>query len=247
VTVVLALSCVEGVLIATDSQATEADQTRFAVPKVFRLTDSIIWAGSGLSSAILDLKASFDAAKNHFESAVNIDVPLRKYAKTVLLKHYDGYVMVPGKQNMPPSTSLVMAGVSGPDNRPWIAEVSDQCIVSDYSQRGIHAIGSGSSMAQMAAALTAHYDLLGKPLEYAKLVAYRSLNAVIETSAYGVGHPIQMMTVTAKGCETISDDELRALRDRVGGWQQMEVEVLETLMSGESPSPPAGLPEEMDS
>lgn len=233
-TVILALSCADGVVLAADSQATESDMTRFEVDKIFELTERIIWAGSGSSAIISELNAEFIKNKSHFESAVKFGVPLAKYARPVLDKHYSSWIAVPGKNNIPPSTSLIACGVRS-DGTPWIMELSDNCQVTDYSDRGFHAIGSGSTMAQVAAALSSHYDLPGKPIPFGQLVAYRSLNAVIETSAYGVGHPIKIWTVTAEGIAQVSADEIRALSDRVGGWQQMEVETLEQLMAADGP------------
>jgi len=243
-TVVLAVACAEGVVMASDTQATEGgDNTRFQVPKIFELSDRAVWAGSGHVGIIQDLRTRYGLERNRFNTAISVDSPLRSIAKSVFDPHYKDYVETPaGVPPINPGAIVLAAGV-GRDDKPWIWEVSQNCTTCSYSERGFHAIGSGSAMAQMANALTSHFDLLGKPLPFAELVAYRTIDAVIETSAYGVGGPIDLWVVTAAGCAQRSESELKAIRDQVNVWRETERETLEELMSGAGATePPADMP-----
>jgi len=240
-TVILALACADGVVLASDSQATESSNTRFDVPKVFQLTDRLIWAASGTVAIIQDIKTTLDGCKAQMEKAANIQIEFRQRLNPVFKRHYAQWVPVPGMSNTPPATSMIACGLDAQD-KPWIVEVDYNCVVSDYSDRGFHTIGSGAAMAQMAGALTTHFDLPGKPVQYGQLVAYRSLNAVIRTSAFGVGGAIQMWTVTASGVSAIGDDERRHFDGLIGGWEQMETETLEALLAEQ---PTSGEPADM--
>jgi hypothetical protein len=63
-------------------------------------------------------------------------------------------------------------------------------------------------------------------------VAYRSLDAIIRRSAFGVGGDIQIWVVDSDGQRQLDVTELLALRDRVEIWRSAEIEALEELMAG---------------
>ena len=54
---------------------------------------------------------------------------------------------------------------------------------------GYYAIGSGAGFAQMSMALMAHFDITHRGLDAAKLVAYRALDAVINSRTRGWDTP----------------------------------------------------------
>lgn len=68
------------------------------------------------------------------------------------------------------------------------------------------------------------------------------INAAIDTSAFGVGHPIQMWYVDEGGIHEVSDDDLKVIRDSVGAWQSQEEEELLEQILGTKPPDPAPLP-----
>jgi proteasome beta subunit len=118
------------------------------------------------------------------------------------------------------------------DGSPWIHEIDHQCNITDYEERGFHAIGSGAPFAQLANALVAHFEVRQRPVEHGKLVAHRVMDIAISTSAYGIGAPIQMWQITGDQVSRMSDEELDAIRDSVGAWQEVEKAALDKHMSG---------------
>ena len=92
------------------------------------------------------------------------------------------------------------------------------------------AIGSGGAFAQVALASVAHLNTYELDLERLKMVAYKAIYDVIVTSAWGVGWPIQMYTVTpAGGAVFLSVQEIEGVRDGVYGWMEVQRSVLGTL------------------
>jgi hypothetical protein len=162
----------------------------------------------------------------------------------VLQTHYDRYLQPPGVNPNPPLTDTVCCGLDS-DGKPWIIETDRTCTVTHYTERGLHTVGSGAGFAQLASALLSHFHLSEQPLSYGKVVAWRTLNAVIETSAALVGHPIQMWAVTSGGVEQINKDELREIELFVGGWQLTELDTLSQLMDSDEVVPEAPLPPEL--
>jgi proteasome beta subunit len=61
VTVVLAVRCSDGLVIASDSQITEGDRdVSYPAQKLHPLGDHAAWGGSGARSVLLDLETEFD-------------------------------------------------------------------------------------------------------------------------------------------------------------------------------------------
>jgi proteasome beta subunit len=233
VTIVVALACVDGVILASDSQGTEGDNSRRTVQKVFPLTDTSLWAASGSGAIIQDIAESIQTS-TQLASSPRPENSLLSLVKPVLKRHYDNFLPAPGAPPVSPMTDVLSCGMR--DGKPWIYEIDRNCVLTCYTNPGFHTIGSAALMAQLASELMAHFELPGKPLPYGLLVAYRSLDAIIRRSAFGVGGDIQMWVVDATGQRRLDANELRALRDRVEIWRSAEIETLEELMAG-APAP----------
>lgn len=237
-TVVIAIRCSDALVMASDSQATEAhpnvhQRVRRETDKVFPLGGRVLWGASGMGSVIEELGEALPGHERSIERSTNIPSTVKRPVKTVLKNHYDGFVRVPevplSEQSLPVA-SVLFAGYDGNDD-PYIVEVDHNCNASRYEDEGFHAIGSGASFAQMSNALLAHFEVAQRPLAHGLLVAYRVLDAVINTSAYGVGGPIQLWQLTREsGAEHIRDEELSQIQAQVGGWQTLERESLERYL-----------------
>lgn len=243
-TLVIALLCQDGVILASDSQSTEmTGAVRFDVPKVFPLTSRALWGGSGMVQVIRDIGIALDKARPALEAGVpEIGQALAELVGPELVRHYNNYVQVPMTNPNPPRTSLLACGFSH-QTGGWIVEVDENNAYSHYGDRGFHAIGSAAGFAQLANALMAHFQVKDKPLNLGKLVAYRAMDTAINTSAYGVGPPIQMWTVEAAGVHQLSADELAELRASVGGWMALESATLSDFLKEPEPVPETPMPE----
>jgi proteasome beta subunit len=256
-TLVIALVCRDGVILASDSQATEATgAVRRSDKKVFELTDRALWGASGMGQVIRDIGTALAPVRPTLEAAgPNLGQMLSIVIKPQLTKHYSNYVHVPMTNPNPPQTLVLACGFS-PETGGWIVEVDQNCQYSYYTDNGFHAIGSAAGFAQLANALMAHFHPMDKPLGHGKLIAYRAVDAAIKTSAYNVGPPIQMSVVDATGVHELSVDELKALENSVGGWVELESETLndylrEPLLDAqpalpEPIAPEPAMPEEME-
>jgi proteasome beta subunit len=244
VTIVIALRCADGVIMASDSQGTEASgNVRFPVEKVFQLHSRAVAGGSGAHQVIADIRTDLTSLSTVLETSTDLDQSLMGRIRPILHKHYSAHIDPPNQQPTSPATSILTCGLDGQGN-PWIIEIDHSCTCTHYEQRGFHAIGSGAGFAQVANLLMAHFQAKDRPIEHGKLIAYRTVNSVIEASAFGVGGPVQMWTVDAGGVHQLSDDELVAIKDSVGGWEELERAALdEHVQGGAAPGEPAMPPE----
>lgn len=217
--------------MAADSQGTEGSgnpftQVRKEVPKIFRLTSRAVWGGAGSGQVIQDLNKEVATLESALEASPDMRTSMMSIVKPTLSRHYNDYLQPPrGVQSSAPVSTFLSCGID-PKGEPWILEIEYNCQATHYEELGFHAIGSGAPFAQLANALLSHFEVRDRPLEHGKLVAHRVMDIAINTSAYGIGGPIQMWTVDSAGVHQLSSDELAAVRTGVGLWQSLEAETL---------------------
>jgi 20S proteasome alpha/beta subunit len=248
-TIVIAACYRDGVMMASDSQSTEeTGGIRYDVPKVFQLTDRAMWGGSGSGQIIREVRQVLEANRAALEATDTPGQVLVGLVRPVLALHYQNFMQVPALVPASPATSILAAGWTT-NNEPWIVEVDPRCQYTHYEDgRGFHAIGSGAGFGQLAHSLLAHFEVAEHGLEYGRMVVFRAIAAAIETSASGVGGPVQLWIADRDGVRKIENGERDELAASVGGWQEAERNTLEELLSvqeqepsempSETPAPP---------
>jgi 20S proteasome alpha/beta subunit len=246
-TIVIALRCSDGVVMASDSQATEPNAgIRFDTQKIFQLGSRAVWGGTGESQTINEIDRVLQAVRGVVEGGADLIELLPRVIRPVLQRRYGDFIQVPGLPMASPATGTLACGYGSAEGG-WIVEVDPRCISCDYGDRGFHAVGSAAGFALLGNALLGHFRPAERPLSQGRLIAYRVINAAIETSASGVGGPIQMWYVDADGVHQVGENNLAEIKNLVGGWQVEEGKVLDRIF-GSEPSPaepePAPLPPE---
>jgi proteasome beta subunit len=240
-TIVIALSCSDGVVMASDSQASDPNSgVRFDTQKVFPLTDRAVWGGSGESQTITYIDRVLQAYRSQIEASADLVADLPLMIKPVLAQRYANFIQAPNTQLTTPATTTLACGYDSARGG-WIIEVDHNCISCDYGSRGFHAVGSAAGFANIGNALLAHFRPAHRPLSQGKLIAYRVIDAAIQTAMQGVGGDIQMWYVDAKGVQQADPDEISEIRGFVGAWQEEEAELLSAL-AGTGEGEPVPLP-----
>jgi proteasome beta subunit len=235
-TLVLAVRCAEGVVLGADSQSTDISggnivfSTRKTVQKLKRLTDHIAWGATGNEG----LTQRFEYSLRGLDPAPlggsiedirgTLAESQRSLQRTAIGEVVQG---LPASQVF--TVSPLFAGYT--DGRPWILEVTaggEDTVYDDY-----YAVGSGGPFAQAAMVSVAHYDVRNQNLDAAKVIVWRAIDGCIRTSAFGLGHPIAMCTVTAGGVEMLSRDDVRGVEDSVNAWKSAERDALGDLGLGD--------------
>jgi proteasome beta subunit len=236
VTLILVAKCADGLLMAADSQASEAAQPVMRVPseKILKLTDQIAWASSGSVGTAQQIKVALEEWVQsrgvdtiHRQHITKLRSEILRAMSPVLQEIYQLSIRMPGVE--PPTVVVVLAGVTGPNDYSWILEVNMDCTAQQYEDLGFHAIGSGGSMARLAHATLLHYGLKDRPLTEGRVVAYRVMDSVIE-SIETVGPPIRMWVLEDKQWRELSDEEKTAINVNVGLWKALERESLAEVM-----------------
>jgi 20S proteasome alpha/beta subunit len=228
-TLVLAIRCSEGVVLASDGQATTdaaGQPTRQPVQKLFELGGRIAWgaAGSvGLQQALGErLAASSDrllAVPDPRDALVEIVIPIQQRALQDFVPH-------PGAH--PPDLACVFCWLDS-GRRARIFSVPRTG--SDHQLHDAHAaIGTGDIFADFAMVSIAHLGTPDLTLEQAKMVALKAIRDAIDVAAVYLGPPIQMTVVTAVGVREVPRGEIEGgLNDSVDAWKVRQRETLGPL------------------
>jgi 20S proteasome alpha/beta subunit len=236
-TLVLAIRCRDGVVLASDGQATTdaaGQPTRSPVRKLFDLGGRVAWGAAGSVglqqtlahqlTGLIDLSLSGPALRRAITDAV---VPIQQRALR-------DFVEVQGA--VAPDLSCIFCWYD--HDGPWILSVprtgSDHQLHDRYS-----AIGSGDIFAAFAMASVSYLGTVDLTLEQAKMVTYKAIADAIDVAAIFLGPPIQMYTVTVEGASEVPPVEVHgALSDSVDAWKERQRESLGAL----GPSTPRTAP-----
>jgi proteasome beta subunit len=245
-TVVLAVKCREGVVLAADSQATDTSggnlsfATKHPMDKLFPLGTHIAWGGTGSGGIIQRF--------GHFCTEVPqgvLDTPIEELRETLagfqrnMQQQVRGEIIEGFYGQQVPALGVLFAGYTG--GRPWILEVTPGGEDTEYNE--YYSVGSGGVFAQQAMISVTHYDVRNRNLAEAEVIAWRALDGTIEASAFGIGHPITMYSITDQGARALSEDDLRGVRDTVNTWKAAERDSLVGLGLG-APLPAVAEPDD---
>lgn len=228
-TVVLALRCADGVVVASDSQITDPGRgLSYPAQKLHPLGDHAAWGGSGSRAVLHDLEQIFDSEPDAIVEAPDIGHALQARVLPVLEQHYKNFIEdVPaGKPGATPATYVLAAGYA--NGNPFIVDIDPHGLIGHYEEIGFHAVGSGSPMAQQAHALLAHFGMSRRSVDYGVVAALRVLDA-LDASSPSVGGPMDVCRITPEGARHLDEEAVAEVRRSVQRWTELEQRALDDL------------------
>ena len=228
-TVVLALRCADGLVLASDSQITDPGRgLSYPAQKLHRLGKHAAWGGSGSRAVLYDLEQKFDSEPDAIIEADDIGHALQARVVPVLKHHYANFISdVPGgKPGATPATYVLAAGYAS--ERPFIVDIDPHGLIGHHEETGFTAVGSGAPMAQQAHALLASFRMTRRGVDYGLVAALRVLDA-LDASSPSVGGPMDLCRITPEGAYHLSPDEVDSTRDKVSKWLELEQRAIDDL------------------
>lgn len=228
-TVVLAIKCANGIVLASDSQITDPGRgLSYPAQKLHPLGGHAAWGGSGSRAVLYDIEQIFRDEAEAIMEAKNTGHAIQGKALPVFRHHYDTFIEdVPGQGKAgTPATYLLAAGYVG--DEPFIIDLDPNGLIGHHEETGFQAIGSGAPMAQQAHALLAHFRMTERDLDYGMVGALRVLDA-LDASSPSVGGPMDLCRLTPEGAHHLSEDEVEAVRGQVNRWVDLEQQALDRL------------------
>ena len=230
-TVVLAMRCADGLVLAADSQITDADRgLSYPARKLHTLGDHAAWGGSGARAVLTELEGMFDANPYRGRRRSDAGTPLQDAVLPVLRRHYANFIPeIPGQGRGRRDPGHVRAGRAATSgDEPFIVDVDPHGLIGRYEVVGFHAVGSGAAMAQQAGALLAQYRMTERGVDHGVLAAMRVLDALDRTSP-SIGGPMNICRMTPAGAHHLDEKEIEQARERVRRWVDLEQRALDEL------------------
>lgn len=230
-TVVLAIRCLNGIAMASDSQITDPGRgVSYPAQKLHPLGGHAAWGGSGSRAVLYDVEQIFTAEAEAIVEAREVGHAIQARVVPVLKHHYANFIAeVPGQEAAgTPATYVLAAGYAG--DTPFIVDLDPNGLIGHHETTGFQAVGSGAPMAQQAHALLAHFRMSERDVDYGMVAALRVLDA-LDASSPSVGGPMDLCRITPDGAEHLSPDEVDDVRARVRRWIGLEQEALDGLFS----------------
>lgn len=230
-TLVLAIGCTDGVVIAADSQSTD-ENLRQPFVKIQQLgPHPILYGGAGDVGLGQKLDEALKGAVMR-ESVKLMRREIKKRLAQDLRESVSLHATYPTQQSqLPPAAILLFVGVL--DGKSWILEVEKENRDTVYGDDlgNFAAIGSGKMLAQ---ALFRPHLWSARDLSAGKILAYRILDDAISLSAIGLARPIHIHTISLDGAiEKVEDEECETIDDTCEGWRQLERDSFKQVLSGQ--------------
>lgn len=227
-TLVLALRCRGGVVLASDGQATSdaaGQPTRAPVRKLFDVGGRVAWGSAGSIGLQQTLHAELGALNGHSDDAGRLRRRLASLVTPLQQTAMRDFVPFAGAE--PPELACLFCWCDAAGPRI----LSIPRTGSDHQFHERHAaIGSGDIFAELTVRSIAHLGSTELTVEQAKMVAYRTVADAIDVAAVYLGPPIQMYVVTAERAEPVGQDEIDGgLADAVELWRERQREALGPL------------------
>ncbi len=243
-TVIVAARCRDGAVIGADSQSTEMTaQVKWQVDKLFPLGSSMVWGASGQTAIIAELRSTLDSSIEILEKSPALHRSVQNLLQPEIERQYKRFLSPPGMQPQTAATGAVICGTR--ESGPFIIEVEPNGLCAELD-RDWYATGSGAGFAYSAGSMLEHLGLRNRSVAQGTLMVFRALRAVISTSMFGVGEPIQIWQVTAEfGCKLLDEAAIKTLDQQLSALQEIEQDGLARVV-GEGSGPEEALPEAIE-
>ena len=209
-TLVLAIGCTDGIVLASESAST--DVTVFEVDKLCRVRDQpILYGGSGDVGLLQKLDAAIDGMtiKKSVDKTI---AEIKGRVVMVLRESARQHAPYPEAPFDKPPVGILLFGIVQ-DEHAWIVEFErdghDTVFGDTYGN--FAAIGGGKPFAQII--MRPHVSV-ERTLEKGCVLASRIIDDAIHLAPSGLGGPIHIQTINVQGnIEELSREQLRALSD----------------------------------
>jgi 20S proteasome alpha/beta subunit len=224
-TIIAALKFEGGVLIASDSQASDpVAKVKWAVEKLDQVKPWPLVIGfsgnTGMASRAREAIGKANIYRNMFDKPKRIRDLLDRCLDPIYdrIKEMNKY----GLKGMPWEVGLWGLAAFVCKGTPYILEyeLSGDCTFHDY----FHAIGSGSSTAYAIYRTLGGKDMVKLSEDKATLALLRIMRTCVDVEVWGVSDPFSLWTINSNGASKKSPDHINALAQVVDEWEAKDIE-----------------------
>ena len=237
-TLVIALSCKNGIVMASDGQATVGSSggpIRVEAQKIFKINENTLFGASGDVGTI---QKSLELIKGIPELRKDLTTSIKSVVKDKLSQLYQNEIepivrfhkaLQISQPLIPPIADIIIAKMQD-DNKRLIWHITPDCRDEALEHQGYACTGNGDIFAHT---LLKGFDIKNMDLEEGKLLAYRTIRLAIDIGAFGLGEPIDIWTIKREketvNIQRLSAEELMALKDSWITWKEAEKELFKKI------------------
>jgi len=237
-TLVIALKCTNGIVMASDGQATvfsTGGPVRQRIKKIFKLAENILFGASGSVGAIQRVRDIFRQYATaisqeglYYENTVRIRREIFELMKGELDRHQAFH----GRREGAPLADILVCVCELPQGKFRIWHITADCSEEFLDEVGYGCSGIGDTFAHT---LLRNYYSEDLDIDAGKVIAYRVIKDAIDVGAFGLGEPIDIWVMRLKRekegkyvvrTHQLSSEEIMALRETYVSWKNAERELL---------------------
>jgi len=241
-TLILAIDCADGMILASDSQGT-LGPVRQDWEKVFTQHNNMAWGGAGNLGIVQRVREYINS--NYSNAAYFNTMPpdqikakvSEAVAKVVRPMLVDRRLIATDNE----LTEYLFVGHSSRGS--FVIKVDPNLTDCDYITTGYAAIGSIGVLPLVALSNLSHFDVRNRTLPEVKLIAHRVMGDAIRVASTGVALPIQMIEIVKPPgnmqgrARKLPVDEVDALGAAVEDWKELERTTLSDTLGIQVTSP----------
>jgi ATP-dependent protease HslVU (ClpYQ) peptidase subunit len=227
VTLVVGLRGADGVVLASDSQATYGELKQ-SQNKLFKMPCGVIWGSAGPFSATQDLYAALEVV----ELPSN---PSREPAKAAIQGALRAAINgLPADAGIRPPFEALFAWYDESEKRHYLLRGLRNGHVE--FDRTYGAIGSAENLGRFGFTRTEFMRFRTLPLETTRLITYMVAEEAVKASSKSVDLPIQLAFVSRGDARVLRGDEVVGTSNAVDIYRERQRE----LLTGDTPTPSHG-------
>lgn len=237
-TLVIALNCKDGMVMASDGQATVTSAggpVRTPIQKIFKINNHVLFGASGSvgtiqrSLSIIRGLSSKLEREWDYELMEGVRRTLFSVYKNEIDRHRAFYKGTPQEDICnAPIADVLLCSLTKKQKMLW--HIAPDCSDELLRDIGYACTGVGDVFAYT---LLKNFNVRDNDVAEGKLIAYRVIKEAIEIGAYGLGEPIDIWVIQYKNEKIVitqlNQEEIMALGDSHVTWKNIEREVFKKI------------------
>jgi len=233
-TLILALACKNGIVMASDGQITAMSSSgpvRFPSVKIREIGAFTLWSGSGELGFIQKIEEAIEGFPIELKNAglEQIRPQIIRAIHSIRAESLGRHRALYGKEEGASFADVLFGDYKG--QIPRILHIDRDCNDEWLHEFGYAATGIGDAFAYT---ILQNYEPRYISVDAGKVLAFRVIGDAIKIGAFGLGEPIDIWSITADDKEVVKSGcvnttEMAAIRDTCAAWRQAEVETFQNI------------------
>lgn len=242
-TLIIALSCKDGIVMASDGQATSGSSGGFVrrpISKIKQAGNKVLWGGSGSVGILQKISLVFEGLQQDILTKSIFDPQIKQIVIQNLfnirkneLERHRGLYGIYGHEKEQRETQLadLLIAEFGENGNHKIWHINPDCWDELVEEFGYGCTGNGDIFAYSS---LKNFNIKELSTNEGALLAYRVIKDAIDVGAFGLGEPIDVWILDRNGTKRLNKEHMLAIRDTCSLWFEAERETFKKILNKET-------------